>query len=564
MPNYLNKPISSNFEQTYVSQFVPLPLSQFARSQSRQQETQDNEVNTLSQTSDAAWKLSGIAKEDNDKIAEIRKSFDEVSSQLANRDLTQRENQEVARSLVKGVTRDKDLQTILSNKAKYDEYQKNKEEAIKNNTYQRFNDNGETTLNDYIRGGGYKSGKSIDPTIYKYEDTRPVRERLVDDMKANGQDIVAKFGDTFYKDGIEGVSKSQAYQTAKASLGEYLQTTAGAQDIREFQYMQRTNPKNKQLQNMDASDYVFSKILTAANERVYSKSSTGLAEAKNAEAKTKKEEQNVFDGILNTETPSTLANGRAIKFKEDGSIDGSGQGFVDAFKKHGFSLKTISSWWNDDSLNEDEAKDAKYITTGAKLNGVTPAQYAQIYNNTSHMKVEKPLIGKALRDNNQVLFNGGAGVWSQLNVMDTKTGERNMNFVSAIQKLADEKGLRFKIDGSDGEKLPDPNKNPGGFSDALKQMGVSITGIANPNEFSLKPVIFTVGNNSFAADMTFGGKQLPYKTAAENQKAQDIANFDRLEKGQQVVEKDSKGNDVIYFKDIKTGQIKHKLVKDLK
>ena len=552
MPNYLNKPISSGFRNTYTSQFVPLPLEQFARTNELNQAKQDAEVNTLNVTSNAGHKISGVAKEDNDYVASQLALFDDASSQLAKKDLTQRENQDLAKGLVKGLSRDKDLQTIMSNKSKYDEYVKNKEDSIKAGTYHPANDNGDITLRDYLKSGGYKSGKTIDPTIYKYEDARPIQEQYFNNLRELGADQVGKIGETFYKYGYDGISEGRISKQATEAIKSYMSTPAAMQEGRVYDLGVRQgtiNPKK-----VSKNSYIFDNFLNAGMERAGMSFKSGLSEAKNSEAKTKKEEENVFANILNTETPSTLANGRPIKFKEDGSIDGSGQGFVDAFKKHGFSLKTISSWWNDDSLNEDEAKDAKFITTGAKLNGVTPAQYAQVYNNTSHMKVEKPLIGKALRDNTQVLFNGGAGIWSHLNVMNTTTGERNMNFASALEKVADEKGIPFV----------DPNKDPEGFSKMMKDLGVSITGVANPNEFSLKPVIFTVGNNSFAADMTFGGKQLPFKTQAENQKALDTANLDRLEKGQQILEKDSKGNDVIYFKDIKTGQIKHKLAKDLK
>jgi len=554
MPNLFNKPVSSGFRNTYTSQFVPLPLEQFAKTNELNQAKQDAEVALLTNTSDAGHKISGIADADNKYVNDTFAKFDEASADLAKKNLTQRENIELANNLIRGVSRDKDLQTIMANKAKYDEYQKTRAEMEKEGHYQSYNDSFIPSYKEYVKNGGYKSGRGLDTTIHKYSEERPKIEEYFNNMGEDGSEQLGKIGDIYYKTGWDGVSKSKATNRAAQAFGSYIQTPEGQQGIRRYNQLVANNPEIAKQFKGGAQEYVFKDFLDAGLERVHGKSTSGLAAAMNEDAKKKAEEENVFSGLLNTETPSTLTNGRTLEFSDNGEIKGSGQGFIEAFKKHGFSLDTISSWWNDDSLNSDEAQDAKYITTGAKLNGVTPKQYAEIYNKTSHMKVEKPLIGKALRDNNEVLFNGGAGVWSQLNVMNTTTGERNMNFATAMEKVADEKGI----------KLPDPNKNPAEYGEALKKIGVSITGIANPNEFSTKPVIFTVGNNTFAADMTFGGKQKPYKTKAENQKAEDMANYDRLQKGQQVLEKDSKGNDVIYYKDIQTGQIKHKLVKDLK
>lgn len=551
MPNYLNKPISSGFRNTYSSQFVPLPLEQFAKTNELNQAKQDAEVATLGQTSDAAWKLSGIADADNEYIKQIRNNFDAAASDLTNKDLTQRDNIDAAKALVRNVSRDKDLATIMNNKAKYDEYVKNKEEMIKNGNYHVANDNGLLTINDYAKNGGYKSGKSIDPTIYKYEDARPVQEQYFNNLASLGQDQVGKIGDTFYKYGYEGISEGRIGKQASDAIKSYMSTPAAAQEGRMYDLAVRQgsiNPKKVSKQS-----YIFDNFLNAGMERAGMSFKSGLAEAKNADTKAKAEAENLFTGALNTETPSTLTNGRKFEFSEDGKLKGSGQGFVKSFEKNGWSWNTVADWWNDESLNEDESKDAKHITLGAKLNGVSEAEYAKKYDTTSHMKVDKPLIGKALKDNNQVLFNGGAGIWSTLNVMNTTTGERNMNFQDAMQKIADEKGI----------SLPNPDSKPAEYGEALQKMGVSIIGQANPNEFSTKPIIFTVGNNKFAADMTFGGKNKPYKTKAENDKAEDLANLDRLEKGQQVIEKDANGNDIIWYKDIKTGKIVPKMAKDL-
>lgn len=565
MANYLNKPLAADIQNNYVSQYVPLPLEQFARAQAKQEATQNMYEGAVTQQQDANWKLSGVADEDNNYIKGLRDSFDEVAGQLVNRDLTQKVNQDAAKDLVKGVSRDNTLGTILANKSRYDEWQKNKAEMVKNNTYQPFNDAGQATYEDYVRSGGYKSGKSITPDIFKYEDSEPVRKQFFDDLQKLGSESIARIGDQWYKNGVDGISEARIGTQANAAIKSYMATTAAAQDGREYDYMVRnadpkTLTKDGSLKDANGKPfnrdkYILDKFLTTGLERAGLSYTTGRAAAMTANAKDKKEEtSNLWENVVNTETPGTLSNGREIKFTKDGQIDGSGLGIVDSFKKNGFTMKTISDWWNDDRANEEESKDYKHIITGAKLNNVTPEEYSKVYNTTSHMVVRKPLIGKDLRDNNEVLFNGGAGIWSTLNVMNTTTGEKNMNFVDAINKIADKNGW----------DMPDPTKNPAEFSKFMKDNGVSIIGQAEPNEFSTKPVIFTVGGDKIAADMTFGGTIKPYKTTKENQDAETKANYDKLQKGQQILEKDSKGNDVIYFKDIKTGEIKHKLVKDLK
>lgn len=547
MPNYLNRPVSSGIRNTYQSQFVPLPLEQFARAASYAQGKQDEYTLGLENQDDANFKLKGVVDSDNEKLSEIRKGFHEAATSLAGVDLSQRDNQKAARDLVRGIAKDKDLERINYNYAQHQEYLKLHEEMAKGGNYQAYNDEYLQQLEDYDKKGGYKSGKLLNPIIHKYEDTRPVQEKYFNDMGESGADALRQAGEVYYKDGWKGISEGRVNARAKQAFDSYAGTTAAAQDVREYNYLKKNGSIPK---GMDAQEFVFKRFLDAGLERVHGVSSSDRASALNKD----KEDKSLWNNILSTETPSTLTGGMKIEFDDKGQVKGSGKSWGELWKESSNPGDFISKLFTDTRQSSEEEKAFKHINLGAKLNGVTPQEYASIYDTTSHMKVEKPLVGKALRDNTQALFNGGAGIWSSLNVMNTTTGERNMNFLTAIEKLADEKGF----------DVPDPNEKPEEFSKLLKTMGVSITGEANPNEFSTKPIIFTVGENSFAADMSFGGKVNPYKTEAENQKALELANLDRLNKGQQVVEKDSKGNDIIYYKDIKTGKITHKLVKELK
>jgi len=141
MPNYLSKgPISSNFEQTYVSQFVPLPLAQFARANEKNQAIQDNQVAQAVDTSDALWKIAPFDANDKEYTDKLRTGYDEVAQKLTSKDLTQKENQAQVKDLIKNTTRDPTLNHILSVNSERAQYEKNKADMIKNNTYQPFND----------------------------------------------------------------------------------------------------------------------------------------------------------------------------------------------------------------------------------------------------------------------------------------------------------------------------------------------------------------------------------------------------------------------------------------
>lgn len=545
MPNYLNKPISSGFRNTYSSQFVPLPLEQFARTNELNQNKQDAEVNILNQTSDAGHKISGIAKEDNDYVASKLALFDEASKDLSTKDLTQRENQDIAKSLVKGIARDKDLQTIMSNKARYDEYVKNKEDSIKAGTYHPANDNGDLTLRDYLKSGGYKSGKSIDPTIYKYEDVRPIQEQYFNNLRELGADQVGKIGETFYKFGYDGISEARIGKQAAEAVKSYMSTPAAMQEGRVYDLGVRQgtiNPKK-----VPKQAYIFNNFLNAGMERAGMSFKSGLSEAKNADAKQKKEEANLFAGLASNEIPSTLLDGLEVKFDSKGNIQGDGKGlFANAKEWLGSSshnpLDILSNWKNDTRLSDEQNTRLKSVVVGAKLNNTTPEEYTKVFNKTWAPVIPQPLTGKAIKANNDAFYNGGAGLWSHMIL--SKDGKGSMGFIEALE--------------NEFGDVPDFKKNPKEFKEFLDEHGVQVTGAYAPNKLSARPIEITIGGSTFAADLTNNGKNM--NGVSEDDKL--AHNLAKLNAGEQIEEVDSKGNKVVYYKDIKTGKILPKIVKE--
>ena len=545
-------PKSSGFRNTYTSQFVPLPLEQFARTNELNQAKQDQQVAALGETDDALWKVKGVADADNEYVAGLKGTFEAASSELVNKDLTQRENQDAVKGLIKGVSRDKDLNTIMTNATRYQEWQKNKEDQIKAGTYHPANDAGQVTFEDYAKSGGYKSGKTIDPNIYKYEDARPVQEQYFNNLQSLGSDQLGKIGETYYKFGYEGISEGRIGKQAQEAIASYMSTPAAAQEGRMYDMLVKQNGGKTPTKNgkkLTREGYIFDNFLNAGMERAGMSFKSGIADAKNTQAKADKEETNIFGGALTPETPSVFSNGREVEFDDKGSIKGSGKGILAHWNKTGFSWDTVKNWYNDESLNSDENSDLAHVKIAAKLNGISDKQAFEVFDKTSHM-VEKPLVGKPLEEANKQFRSSGAGLWSHMNMMNISSGERNMNFTDAVSKLADEKGF----------DVPDPNKSPKEYNELLDNLGVRVTGTATPNYFSAKPVVITIGGNTFAADMTYNGKKMSNATQAEI----DASNYDKLQKFGSIIEKDSKGEDIIYYKNIKSGRIEHKKLKDLK
>ena len=544
MPNYLSRgPISSGFRNTYQSQFVPLPLEQFAKTNELNQAKQDAEVATLDNTSEAGHRLSGVAKEDNDYISSVLNTFDTTASQLSNKDLTQRENQDLAKNLVKGISRDKDLKTILYNKSQVEEAQKTRAEMIKNNTYHRANDLSQDSYEDYVKSGGYKSGKSISTDLFKYEDARPVQEQYFNNLRELGADQVGKIGETFYKYGYDGISEGRIGKQAHDAISSYMSTPAAAQEGRVYDLGVRQgqiNPKKVSKQS-----YIFDNFLNAGMERAGMSFKSGLAEAKNEDAKAKKakaDEVNLFAGLASNEIPSTLLDGLQVKFDDKGNIKGDGKGLFANAKEWMSSsshnpLDILSKWKDDNRLSDEQNTRLKSVIVGAKLNGVSTEEYTKHFNNTWAPVIPKPLTGKAIKANNDAFYNGGAGLWSHMIL--SKDGKGSMGFVEALE--------------NEFGKVPDYKKNPKEFKEFLDDHGVQVTGAYAPNKLSARPIEITIGGSTFAADLTNNGKNM--NGVSEDDKL--AHNLAKLNAGEQIEETDSKGEKVVYYKDIKTGKILH-------
>lgn len=561
MPNYLNKPIASDIQNNYVSQFVPLPLEIFARANQKNQSIQDDQVAQENQTSDALWKIQPIANEDKEYTNSLRTGFDDAAKLLSGTDLTQKENQDKVRDLIKNTSRDPTLGGIVARSSEYAEWQKNKSDMQKAGTYTPENDMGAASFRNYAANGGYKSGLTIDSTVIKYTEERPVMEKFFDNVGDDGGDIMRQVGQTYYNDGFKGITAGKINSRALAAYQGYASTPEAQQGKRRFALL---SPKAQASFKGGADEYVFKQFLDAGLERVHQTTSSGRASAlnddrkeKKADAKEKEEKTNLFNGMASNEIPSTLFDGMEVEYDSKGKLVGDGRGVFANIKEAVSSgnynpIDMYTNWKNDTRYSDDQNTRLKSVMVGAALSGVSDKKYAAHFDKTWTPVLDKVLVGTAIKANNDAFMNGGAGVWSHMVV--SKDGKGSMGLIEALQQSFD--------------NVPDPRKDAAGFKEFLKTNDVQVTGSYRPNLLSAKPIEITINRTTFAADLTGGGRNMEvFKDVAERKAAMLAHNQAKLNAGQQIEEIDSKGNTVIYFKNLskfdkETGDytIDHKII----
>lgn len=527
MPNYLSKgPVSSNFEQTYVSQFVPLPLAQFARANEKNQAVQDTQVAQASQTSDALWKISPVDANDKQYTDALRNGFDETAKSLSNTDLTQKENQDKVRGLIKNTTRDPTLNGIIAVSSARAQYEQNMSDMKKNNTYKEYNDIAGMSFQEYSANGGYKSGIRPTSDIYKYEDSEPTRKQYFDDMQKLGSETVHRVDDQWYKNGEDGISEARIGKQAHAAIYSYMGTTAAAQDGREYDLMRRqSDPKNLtkdgQLKDvngnaMSRNKYILDKFITTGMERAGISTTTGRAQAKTDAAKQKREEANL--GTFASEgQPTSLGGGYDFTdgFEANGEFKGSGKGYLQTIKEGSWTpegiVRSITMAANDNSLNPANAKDkqAELVTLAARLNGMKPVDYYAKHAGTDvkQFTLFNTLPKKKQEAYQAQIFNEfGSGVFDNMTAIDPVTGDKG-KFTELLRKalknnpVLDSKGKPLSLD--------DTPTNAQIVS-MVKSGSIGLKGENKPNRYSPKSLMVGVGNKEIMLDRTNNGKLTRY------------------------------------------------------
>lgn len=523
MPNYLNKPLAADIQNNYVSQFVPLPLELFARANERNQAVQDNQVAQASQTSDALWKINPIDANDKQYTDALRNGFDSAAQELSTKDLTQKENQDQVKGLIKNTTKDPTLNHIISAASAYAQYTTNKADMIKNNTYKEYNDTAGMSFQDYSAKGGYKSGIQPTSDIYKYEDSEPTRKQFFDDMQKLGSETVGRVGDQWYKNGIDGISEERIGKQAHAAIYSYMGTTAAAQDGREYDLMRRqSNPKNLTKNGelmgangrpMSKEKYILDKFITSGMERAGLSTTTGRAQAKTDAAKAKKEEANL--GTFASEGQNTnLGGGYDLADRFDtttGEFKGHGKGFFQTVKEGSWTpagiYKSVVAAANDTSMNPADAEDAQMtkVTVAAKLNGKRPVDY---YNQHAGADVKQFTLFDTLPKKkqeayqNQIFNEFGSGVFDNMTAIDPVTGEKG-KFSELLRKslkdnpVLDSKGKPLSLDSTPTNAQ---------VVSLVKAGVISLKGENKPNRFSAKSLMLGFGNKELMLDRTNNGK----------------------------------------------------------
>lgn len=522
MPNYLSKePISSNFEQTYVSQFVPLPLAQFARANEKNQAIQDNQVAQASQTSDALWKINPVDANDKQYTDALRNGFDDAARSLSTKDLTQKDNQAQVKGLIKNTTRDPTLNGIIAVASAHAQYEQNKSDMIKTNNYKEYNDVAGQSFADYSAKGGYKSGIRPTSDIFKYEDSEPTRKQYFDDMQKLGSETVHRVDDQWYKNGEDGISEARIGKQAHAAIYSYMGTTAAAQDGREYDLMLRqSNPKNLTKNGelvgndgkpMSRSKYILDKFITTGMERAGISTTTGRAQAKTDNAKNK---QGDFSfGTLQTQGQNTVATGGYTfddgDYDKSGSFTGSGKTMAEAWKSNASVGSAISDYFTSKTFNTIDPKDQRKALLGAaaRLNGMSDKEYVNTkagpdakITTTFHSipTKQQPAANQQFYD-----MQRNAGVFNNMPVMDLTTGKQG-SMVEILRQLSEAGQLKNKK--NEVIKLSD-NPTIAEAQQALEG-GIAIVGKQDPNHYSAKSYVANIGGRNIAIDMTYGGTQL--------------------------------------------------------
>lgn len=572
MPNIFSKPVSSDFQQTYVSQYVPLPLEQFARAQAKADYTQSQQEDYLQKASNATWDIHAL-EPDRQKLAELQSSFDSTADKLSNTDLTRRENQDLAKAAIQQISRDKDLATIMSNAAIAREYAKVKDEMIKAGTYQEYNDMFKNSYDNYVKNGGYKSGLGLDATIHKYSEERPKMEEYFNNMGENGADTLGKAGETYYKLGWEGISKDRITNKlgtgrAQEAFESYYQTPEGQQAARRFNYLKQTNPKYAKQFKGGAAEYVFKEFLDAGLERVHGKSTSGLAAAMNDERKRAQEEANL--GTFSSTGQNTVLGG-GFQFSDDdydeqGNFTGSGKSLIDVFKNNINPDNTPINWFTNKDFNKASEKDQRklLVHAAARLNGKTDKEYFEQHAGESVKLTTsfKTIPTKKADAYQKQFFNPatGTGVFDNATVISNGEQMKLTEFLrrkSEEGELTDSKGDKIKL--SDKPTVSE-------VREALKKAGVGIKGQFNPNYQSPLSFNLGIGNQEVTWDRTNGMNEAQVKALIKSGELtpRQIAEY-KFERIKTSPEIEGEGDDaVIHYFDDATGQILAEKLKNIK
>lgn len=232
MANRFFKPGQSQ----YQSQFVPekLPLDMMAKGLTAKQGKYDATAAQIQELSNKQ-KIQGYGTTHTAEADRINSARDEFVENSYNRDLT---SPEFIREYNKFTTDQRDnpkLATIKARNASVTAYREEIKELKRSNQFNTARGHRvQKRLDQALSEDDVFEDTLGDAIIGEESDVRKAQETIFNDLKANSSEGVAELMGIFHKEGISGVSGIRITATATNAYNQFINTSAGKQEIDEY------------------------------------------------------------------------------------------------------------------------------------------------------------------------------------------------------------------------------------------------------------------------------------------------------------------------------------------
>jgi hypothetical protein len=502
MANMYNQPKQSQFMDSYVSQYVPLPFEEMQKTLLVKQD-QYNRMEEYQQNAQIDFAgIEGIQGVDAEYLKEKNNELSSFVQSIEGKDLAAPDISKSIRETVRKITADPNLRTIQANMAKYKEFQANykkrveEDGSVRNENMYGFM----KSLNNY-KNVGFAAGELPDPTIHKDVDEFKDFQKYFEMMEPEERDSIGSLsydsseggGKAYYTNTTKGRSAKRVSAQVLNVLEDARSSAAGQQAIRRYQMemeLQGKKPTSK-----GAMEYLASQIAGVGSGYVF-ESTTSSDKAAAYNRKNDKEAQFV-DGITQLFSPKTIEGSTGLQYDKEGNIVG----------RDGVHMSNIASVvWNGGVAgltngstlalvaglikggSKLEAKQAaekapKIIIAGA-VNGMSPKQIVDQSMKQQSLETLDYVKASDVDNASKVLFNDGGGTWINSSIIDKKG-----NKVPARQAITSTLGL-------------DHDAEIGEIVEALSKSGnMKILGHLKPgNPFAAKGAHISLGGESFIVD----------------------------------------------------------------
>jgi hypothetical protein len=332
----------------------------------------------------------------------------EASSNLLKEDLSDRSVQGKVNKLIGSIADDEELKKHVGAAESYKKYMEQYENLAKTGKIQQSSIYFQELDWQRYKKTGQVTDRLSNPIIPEQVDVVSARQNLVKLLEANGSEAINYLKDGHaYKTGYKGVNAERVIAAVDGQLNSYIMSPAGQQDQRDY-YM-KVHMGTIDPTKVDVANYIRQEVWGTVSSKVHSQTTTNVDGAINDSLKTKQEKAaSTMPGV--TAMFKTQLHSSEVEFNEKGEFKGSGKTIGEHWSdKNKSAWESLSSWYNDTSLNgKEKAKYAPYMI-GAKLQGVSPKQYyEQVAKNGN---VEYSAFTKNAESENwgKLMFDGGAG-----------------------------------------------------------------------------------------------------------------------------------------------------------